>query len=51
MAAEVRRRGGKRMYTTYEPDELGPGAFYVRLASRPTGEMSGDQTVAERQLD
>ena len=51
VAAEVRRRGGKRMYTTYEPDELGPGAFYARLGFRPTGELSGDQTVVERRLD
>jgi len=51
VAAEIRRRGGTRMYTTYEPDELGPGPFYARLGFRPTGESSGGQTVAELRLD
>ena len=51
VASEIRRRGGERMYTTYEPDELGPGPFYARLGFRPTGETSGGQTVAELLLD
>ena len=51
VAAEIRRRGGTRMYTTYEPDALGPGSFYARLGFRPTGETSGLQTVAELRLD
>ena len=51
VAAEIRRRGGARMYTTYEPDESGPGPFYARLGFRPTGESSGGQTVAVLGLD
>lgn len=51
VAAEIRRRGGSRMFTTYEPDERGPGPFYARLGFRPTGETSGGQTVAELRLD
>lgn len=51
VAAEIRRRGGTRMFTTYEPDESGPGAFYAGLGFRPTGETSGGQTVAVLDLD
>lgn len=46
VAAEIRRRGGIRMFTTYEPGEPGPGPFYARLGFRPTGETSSGQTVA-----
>jgi len=46
VGAEIRRRGGTRMFTTYEPDEDGPGPFYARLGFHPTGETSGGQTVA-----
>ena len=51
VAAEIRRRGGSRMYTTYEPHGSGPGPFYARLGFRPTGETSGGQTVAVMQLE
>jgi diamine N-acetyltransferase len=37
VAAEIRRRGGTRMCSTYEADETGPGPFYARLGLRPTG--------------
>lgn len=42
---EVRRRGEKRVYTTWEPGEDGPGAFYLQLGFRTTGETSGEETV------
>lgn len=45
VADEVRRRGGKRMYTTWEPGDGGPEAFYLRLGFRATGETSGGQVV------
>ncbi|RZU30510.1 GNAT family N-acetyltransferase [Blastococcus saxobsidens] len=51
VAAEIRRRGGTTLFTTYHPGEDGPGAFYLRLGFRPTGETSGDQTVAVLDLD
>ncbi|WP_327677534.1 GNAT family N-acetyltransferase [Kitasatospora sp. NBC_00458] len=48
---EIRRRGGSRVTVTYVPDDDGPGAFYAKLGFRPTGEFSGDQAVAELDLD
>ncbi|RNL71727.1 GNAT family N-acetyltransferase [Streptomyces sp. I6] len=42
---EIRRRGGDRLFTTWEPGESGPGAFYTKLGFRTTGETSGGQTV------
>ncbi|WP_433436873.1 GNAT family N-acetyltransferase [Nonomuraea sp. CA-141351] len=45
VAAEVRRRGGKRMYVTWEPGEDGPEGFYRKLGFHLTGEKSGGQTV------
>jgi diamine N-acetyltransferase len=50
VAAEIRRRGGTRMFTTYEPGDDGPASFYAGLGFRPTGELAGQQTVAERDL-
>ncbi|KOV34527.1 acetyltransferase [Streptomyces sp. XY431] len=50
VAAEIRRRGGGRVTVTYVPGEDGPAGFYERLGFRPTGEFSGDQTVAELDL-
>jgi diamine N-acetyltransferase len=50
VAAEIRRRGGSRMTTTWHPGEDGPGGFYRRLGFRPTGETSGDQIVGELEL-
>ncbi|MGW6703885.1 GNAT family N-acetyltransferase [Streptomyces sp. NPDC054956] len=46
VAAELRARGASRVYVTWE---LGPGTpepFYLGLGFRPTGELSGGQTVA-----
>jgi diamine N-acetyltransferase len=50
VAAEIRRRGGTRMTTTWHPGKDGPEDFYLRLGFRPTGETSGSQTVGELDL-
>ncbi|MFJ3794383.1 GNAT family N-acetyltransferase [Kitasatospora sp. NPDC090091] len=50
VAAEIRRRGGRRVTVTYVPGDDGPAGFYARLGFRPTGELSGDQVVAELDL-
>ena len=50
VAAEIRRRGSTRLTTTWHPGEDGPGGFYLGLGFRPTGELSGGQTVGELQL-
>ncbi|MEV7189277.1 GNAT family N-acetyltransferase [Kitasatospora sp. NPDC093102] len=50
VCAEIRRRGGTRATVTYVPGPDGPAEFYARLGFRPTGETSGDQTVAELDL-
>ncbi|MCZ4121928.1 GNAT family N-acetyltransferase [Streptomyces sp. H39-S7] len=51
VAAEIRRRGGNRLTTSWHPGEDGPERFYLGLGVRPTGEMSGDQRVGELVLD
>ncbi|MFF2080989.1 GNAT family N-acetyltransferase [Kitasatospora sp. NPDC058162] len=50
VCAEIRRRGGTRATVTYHPGQDGPAGFYARLGFRPTGELSGDQEVAEVEL-
>lgn len=50
VADEIRRRGGTRLTTTWHPGEDGPQGFYLALGFRPTGELSGDQTVGELEL-
>jgi diamine N-acetyltransferase len=50
VAAEIRRRGGTRLTTTWHPGAGGPEGFYLRLGFRPTGETSGGQTVGELDL-
>ncbi|MEU8927116.1 GNAT family N-acetyltransferase [Kitasatospora sp. NPDC048545] len=50
VCAEIRRRGGTRATVTYVPGPGGPAEFYARLGFLPTGELSGDQTVAELDL-
>ncbi|MEU1800657.1 GNAT family N-acetyltransferase [Streptomyces sp. NPDC019937] len=50
VAAEIRRRGGTRMTTTWHPGEGGPEGFYLGLGFQPTGETSGNQTVGELDL-
>ncbi|MGW1197288.1 GNAT family N-acetyltransferase [Streptomyces sp. NPDC002536] len=51
VAAEIRRRGGTRLTTSWHPGEDGPERFYLGLGFRTTGETSGDQTVGELDLD
>ena len=50
VAAEVCRRGGSVVTTTWHPGDDGPEAFYLALGFRKTGELSGDQTVGELRL-
>ncbi|TXS02527.1 GNAT family N-acetyltransferase [Streptomyces sp. col6] len=50
VAAEIRRRGGDRMYVTWHPGDDGPEGFYLGLGFRATGETSGDQTVGVLEL-
>ncbi|MFI7006822.1 GNAT family N-acetyltransferase [Streptomyces sp. NPDC050145] len=50
VAAEIRRRGGTRLTTTWHPGPTGPEKFYVRLGFRPTGETSGGDAVGELDL-
>lgn len=45
VAAEIRRRGGTRLFVTWHPGPGGPEAFYLGLGFRTTGEVSGGQTV------
>lgn len=48
---ELRRRGQTRTTVTYVPGADGPEGFYRKLGFRPTGELSGGQTVAELELE
>ncbi|WP_416901660.1 GNAT family N-acetyltransferase [Micromonospora echinospora] len=50
VADEAWRRGERRIYTTWEPGDDGPERFYLRLGFRPTGELSGGQTVGALDL-
>jgi diamine N-acetyltransferase len=50
VAAEVRRRGGDRLTTTWHPGPDGPEGFYRALGFRTTGELSGGQVVGELRL-
>ncbi|MEU8589031.1 GNAT family N-acetyltransferase [Streptomyces sp. NPDC048664] len=45
VADEIRRRGGTRLTVTWHPGADGPEGFYLGLGFRPTGEVSGDETV------
>ncbi len=45
VAAEIRRRGGSRLYVTWHPGDAGPEGFYRGLGFELTGEESGGQTV------
>ncbi|MER5865084.1 GNAT family N-acetyltransferase [Kitasatospora sp. NPDC002040] len=51
VAEEIRRRGGTRLVVTWHPGPDGPEGFYLGLGFRPTGELSGGQTVAVLELD
>ncbi|MFJ6460196.1 GNAT family N-acetyltransferase [Streptomyces sp. NPDC091387] len=47
---ELRRRGQTRTTVSYVPGARGPEGFYRKLGFRTTGELSGDQVVAELEL-
>ncbi|MFG2877448.1 GNAT family N-acetyltransferase [Streptomyces sp. NPDC048337] len=47
---ELRRRGATRAYVTYDTGPGTPAPFYAGLGFHPTGELSGDQPVAELTL-
>jgi diamine N-acetyltransferase len=49
--AEVRRRGGTDIYTSWVPDPDGPGPYYERLGFVPTGEFDDGEVVARLVLD
>ncbi|MBU7598433.1 GNAT family N-acetyltransferase [Streptomyces sp. P38-E01] len=52
VAQEIRRRGRHtRLFTTWQPGGSGPENFYLRLGFRPTGELSGGETVGALDLD
>jgi diamine N-acetyltransferase len=40
----------KKLYVSYVPQEDGPGTFYHKLGFKPTGEMEGDENIAEVDL-
>ena len=50
VAAEIRRRGGTCLMTTWHPGPDGPEEFYRSLGFRRTGELSGDQIVGELEV-
>ncbi|GAA4103381.1 GNAT family N-acetyltransferase [Nonomuraea soli] len=45
VAAEVRRRGARQMFVSWEAGDDGPENFYLKLGFRPTGETTGGQPV------
>lgn len=45
VCARIAARGGTRAHVTWDPRPGGPEGFYLRLGFRPTGEVSGGQTV------
>ena len=47
---KIRRRGGTRVYVSWEPRAGGPEAFYLKLGFRPTGERIGGETVGVLEL-
>lgn len=51
VAAEIRRRGGKRLYVTWHPGPDGPEGFYLGLGFRTNGETSEGETVGVLVLD
>ncbi|GAA3159776.1 MULTISPECIES: GNAT family N-acetyltransferase [Streptomyces] len=50
VGAMLRERGARTMTVTWGVGEHGPEPFYLKLGFKPTGELSGDQIVAERAL-
>lgn len=48
--AEVRRRDGTELYTSWVPGEGSPGPFYLKHRFVPTGEIDDGEMVARRTL-
>ncbi|MFF0739745.1 GNAT family N-acetyltransferase [Streptomyces sp. NPDC004111] len=51
VADEIRRRGGTRLVTSWEPGEGGPEGFYLALGFRLTGDESEGEVVGELDLE
>ncbi|MEW2246891.1 GNAT family N-acetyltransferase [Streptomyces sp. NPDC006975] len=50
VATELRRRGKQELHVSWHPGPTGPERFYLNLGFRPTGEVSGGQTVGVLEL-
>lgn len=50
VCADLRGRGERTCFVTYDAGEDGPENFYLKLGFRPTGEFSGYQVVASIDL-
>ena len=47
---DLRERGERACFVTYDAGENGPEGFYLELGFRPTGEFSGHEVVARLDL-
>lgn len=50
VAREAQCRGATELFTSYVPDERGPGEFYRRLGFEPTGEVDDGEIVVRLNL-
>ncbi|MGW4645952.1 GNAT family N-acetyltransferase [Kitasatospora sp. NPDC004289] len=50
VAAEIRRRGGRRLFVTWHQGPASPENFYLGLGFRPTGELSDGEIVGVLEL-
>ena len=50
VCADLRERGERKCFVTYDAGEDGPENFYLKLGFRPTGEFSGHEVVASFDL-
>ncbi|MFI5530618.1 GNAT family N-acetyltransferase [Kitasatospora sp. NPDC051853] len=50
VAAEIRRRGGRRLFVTWHQGPSSPENFYLGLGFRPTGELSDGEIVGVLEL-
>ncbi|MFI2509293.1 GNAT family N-acetyltransferase [Streptomyces sp. NPDC018972] len=51
VAEELRRRGAREFYVTWEPGDNGPEGFYLGLGFRKNGEVAEGETVGVLDLD
>lgn len=51
VAGELRRRGVREFYVTWEPGDNGPEGFYLNLGFRKNGEVAEGETVGVLDLD